>query len=664
MAASGKRVLVVDDEPGLADLTAEYLRRIREEFSITTATSATDGLELVRDDAEFDCVVSDYNMPKMDGLELLEAVREENTSLPFILYTEKGSEEIASEAISAGVTDYLQKETGTDHYEVLAKRIENAISQNQAEAELRQTHEKIEALHKTAARTATCTDETELCELAVEAAEDILEFDICDISLCEGDELVPRAVSKGVPSDGFYHSTPVDADDSFAARAYREGESLRIDDLRDHGVAPAESDYRSALTIPIDDHGAFQAVTRDVGGFSDRDRELAELLLAHVSAALDRLDSEEKLRNERDKFAALFRNIPHAIGVGAFEGEEPIIYEANPTFESVFGWDIDEISGQSIDDLIVPESDPAQHEAATINDRMQDGEHVSGLEVRRVTADGPRDFLLHTVRAPVENANGFVIYTDITEQKRRERELKRQNEHLDEFVSILSHDLRDSLEVADDNARRLDATDDECVERIRTALNRIENRVEEALDLAEQGRTVRTPTSVSLPSVVEEAWETVETGDATLSVADLPSAVHGNRPRLERLFESLFRNTVNVGEANVSVELGRLDGEVPAGSPESSDGGSSGSTKIAENPSGLYVEFDGVGVDGDRDRLFEVGSATDDGATGGSTSGDDATDLGLRVVQDLARTHGWSVRTTDSGAGDLRVEFDFEGVEV
>ena len=295
MAASGKRVLVVDDEPGLADLTAEYLRRIREELSVTTATSATEGLELVRDDADFDCVVSDYNMPDMNGLELLEAVRDEHPSLPFILYTGKGSEEIASEAISAGVTDYLQKETGTDHYEVLAKRIENAISQNQAEVELRQTHEKIEALHQTAARTATCTDRTELCELAVEAAEEILEFEICDISLCEDDELVPRAVSKGVPSDGYYRSTPVEADDNFAARIYREGESLRIDDLRNHGVTPAESDYRSALTIPIDDHGVFQAVSLDVAGFSDRDRELAELLLAHVSAALARIESETSL---------------------------------------------------------------------------------------------------------------------------------------------------------------------------------------------------------------------------------------------------------------------------------------------------------------------------------------------------------------------------------
>ncbi|MFP4126306.1 MAG: DUF1178 family protein, partial [Alphaproteobacteria bacterium] len=88
-------------------------------------------------------------------------------------YTGRGSEEIASEAISAGVTDYLQKETGTDQYEVLAKRVENAIDQHRAEVELRRTREKIEALHRTATEAATCTDPTEVCRLAVSAAEDV-----------------------------------------------------------------------------------------------------------------------------------------------------------------------------------------------------------------------------------------------------------------------------------------------------------------------------------------------------------------------------------------------------------------------------------------------------------------------------------------------------------
>jgi signal transduction histidine kinase len=73
----------------------------------------------------FDCVVSDYEMPGPDGIEFLERVRQEYGDLPFVLFTGKGTEEIASEAISAGVTDYLQKDTGTEQYSVLANRILN-----------------------------------------------------------------------------------------------------------------------------------------------------------------------------------------------------------------------------------------------------------------------------------------------------------------------------------------------------------------------------------------------------------------------------------------------------------------------------------------------------------------------------------------------------------
>ncbi|WP_276280548.1 response regulator [Halorussus caseinilyticus] len=655
MTPSGKKILVVDDEPGLADLAAEYLRRIDDEMSITTATSASEGLSYLGDDDEFDCVVSDYNMPEMNGLEFLEAVRDDYPSLPFILYTGKGSEEIASEAISAGVTDYLQKESGTDHYEVLANRIENAISENRAKVQLRRTGEKIEALHETAARAATCTHRTELCQLAVDAAEDILAFDICDISLCEGSHLVPAAVSKGVPSDGYYWSTPVDAEDNFAARAYRQGETIRIDDLRDHGVAPAESDYRSTLTVPIDDHGVFQAVSRDVEGFSDRDLELAELLLAHVSAALDRIQSEEQLRDERDKFAALFHNIPHAIGVGSFEDGEPVITEANPTFEEVFGWDIEDIAGRPIDDLIVPESDSAEDEAAEINERMRDGEHVSGWEVRRITADGPRDFLLHTVLAPEEDADGFVVYTDITEQKRRERELQRQNQHLDEFVSVLRHEVRDSLATADDIAGRLDAEDADRLDRLRTALDRIERRVDEAVELAERGRILSESATASIPAVVEEAWEAVETGEATLTTDDPPSEVSGDESRLGRLFETLFRNVLRSAasarasgddsvesspDAAVTVEVGALDGR-----------------------DGLYVAVEG-GRGGD----------TDDGLGCEGETGCSQADDGLRVVEDIARVHGWTVRTADgpsddrppddAGADTCRVELCFPSADV
>jgi PAS domain S-box-containing protein len=120
------RVLHVDDDPQILDLTSEFLERTDEDFTVVGETSAVEGINRLQQQ-EFDCIISDYDMPNTDGLEFLEIVREQYPDLPFILYTAKGSEEVASEAISAGVTEYMQKETSTEQYTVLANRIQNAV---------------------------------------------------------------------------------------------------------------------------------------------------------------------------------------------------------------------------------------------------------------------------------------------------------------------------------------------------------------------------------------------------------------------------------------------------------------------------------------------------------------------------------------------------------
>ena len=106
------RVLHVDDDADFAALAATLVERRADRFDVETAPGASEALDRLTA-ADFDCVVSDYDMPERNGIEFLEAVRETHPEVPFILFTGKGSEEVASVAISAGVTDYLQKETGT-----------------------------------------------------------------------------------------------------------------------------------------------------------------------------------------------------------------------------------------------------------------------------------------------------------------------------------------------------------------------------------------------------------------------------------------------------------------------------------------------------------------------------------------------------------------------
>jgi PAS domain S-box-containing protein len=136
------RILHVDDEPDLGELVATFLTREDDRFEVESAASASAGLDRLSD-SQFDCIVSDYDMAGRNGIEFLEAVREDRPDLPFILYTGKGSEAIASDAISAGVTDYLQKGSGTSQYTVLANRICNTVNQYRSRQAVEATERKL-----------------------------------------------------------------------------------------------------------------------------------------------------------------------------------------------------------------------------------------------------------------------------------------------------------------------------------------------------------------------------------------------------------------------------------------------------------------------------------------------------------------------------------------
>ncbi len=138
------RVLCVDDEPALLDLCRQFLERTGD-FTVETAGSGAEALVRLAA-GPVDVVVADYQMPEMNGIELLSLIRRDST-LPFVLFTGRGREEVVIEALNSGVDFYLQK--GGDprvQFAELAHKCRQAVARQSAETALRESEEQYRVL--------------------------------------------------------------------------------------------------------------------------------------------------------------------------------------------------------------------------------------------------------------------------------------------------------------------------------------------------------------------------------------------------------------------------------------------------------------------------------------------------------------------------------------
>ncbi|HTY15468.1 MAG TPA: PAS domain S-box protein [Methanoregulaceae archaeon] len=135
-------VLLVDDDPSLLEITGIYLKK-NKNISVDTSSSAREALEKMKD-RSYDVIVSDYDMPEMNGIEFLKILRSSGDQTPFILFTGKGQEQVASDAINNGASFYLIR-AGDPKSEFLSlsHKIKRAVEQRRAEIELKNSEERL-----------------------------------------------------------------------------------------------------------------------------------------------------------------------------------------------------------------------------------------------------------------------------------------------------------------------------------------------------------------------------------------------------------------------------------------------------------------------------------------------------------------------------------------
>ncbi len=122
------KVLFVDDDKLLLTQTKIFLEKSDYKFDVDTARDVGEALELIKE-IEYDAVISDYKMQKRDGLDLLQAVRKKNAEMPFIMFTGKGNETVAQEALNLGANRYIRKQgDARSQYDKLAEALVEEIS--------------------------------------------------------------------------------------------------------------------------------------------------------------------------------------------------------------------------------------------------------------------------------------------------------------------------------------------------------------------------------------------------------------------------------------------------------------------------------------------------------------------------------------------------------
>ncbi|AXR79954.1 PAS domain-containing protein [Natrarchaeobaculum sulfurireducens] len=581
-------VLHLDDDRSTLDLTAEFFDSEWPEAKVVTETQPTTAVEFAETN-QIDCVISDFNMPELNGLEFFEQLHDAGVNIPFVLYTGKGSEEIASRALNAGVTAYFQK-GGPDQLRRLINRVKQASTEYQNKIVADRYSTVLDAL----GYPIYVVDETGVFNFVNEELADLTQYETDEI-IGQPTDLIKSDVEVENAKQHLSEILSADGPDTIhfdVEIQQRSGETVLC---RDHmGVLPYQGEsFRGSVGI-----------LRDI-----TDEREQEHQLTYRTKAIDKA--------------------PIGIAVCDPNREDlPMIY-VNEEFERMTGYSSDEVVGHNCRLLQGSDTDEAAIE--TLRQGIEATEQTT-VVIKNYRKDG-EPFWNRVSIAPVRDKSGTLtewigFQQDVTAQRNYQLQIERRNEQLEMLTQIVSHDLRNPLNVAS-SYLELAGNDlsDTHYQPIEDSLCRIDAIIEDLLVMVSSGQIVSDVKTVRLADLADQCWMTVETNAASLNV-QTTRIINADEQKLKLLIENLFRNAVEHGGDDVTVTVGDLE-------------------------DGFYVADNGPGIPADeRENIFELGHTSQEGGTG----------LGLNIVTQLAEAHDWNVSVSNSETGGAR--FEFTGVDV
>lgn len=427
-------------EPGPSQLEARS-----DAITVVTEPTADDALDRL-DDESVDCIVSAHDLPASTGIELLEQVRERAPELPFVLFAADGSGALASDAIAAGTTDYVEHQQTADQTAILTNRIENAVEQFRAHryaAEQERISSVIREINRALIRAESAAEvEQAVCEV-MSGADQYLTACIAGVDP-ETMRIEPR--TWGGADEGYFERLDMvvaeDAPGRHApgGRAYHDREIAVSQDIprdsRYEKWRPDATDrgFRALAVVPLEydttRYGLLAIFADRPHAFDDDERQLLSDLGDDVAHELHTQQLQSDLQQTTARLTALFAQSPDMIDIHDADGN---ITDHNPLFRERTGYDEATLANMKVWDL-----DQAidAEEARSLWNRMDEGDtHRLEGEYRR--ADGSTfPVEAHIRRITLGGEDRFVVIShDITDRRRRQVELRRSERRFEAFLS-------------------------------------------------------------------------------------------------------------------------------------------------------------------------------------------------------------------------------------
>jgi PAS domain S-box-containing protein len=411
------RVLHVDDEPSLLKIAKQCLE-MEGQFQVDTAASVEEAMERMKSKS-YDAIVSDYQMPGKDGLELLKELREEGNTTPFIVFTGKGREEVAIKALNLGAAQYLNKSGNPETvYGELVHAIRQAAERKSAQERIEESEERYRNLFELAPDAIALVDLKGIIVECNEASADLYGYS-------SKEELIGKNALDFAAKKDYQRAL------ENMTKTLEQGQTRNLvytlvtRQGRETEVEVAADTVRDASGIPV----GFVAVVRDI---------------------TERKRSEEKIRESREKFERLFMDNPEA---AAYVDPDFHILDVNPSFEELFGYSLSEVKGKYINDTIVPKD--RMEEAEMLNRRIRKE------QVYYDTARKRKNGSLVSVSmsaAPIRVEGRLIgymeLYKDITVRNEVENELEESRRHFQTLFNLMV----DPVAIVDGRGKILEIT--------------------------------------------------------------------------------------------------------------------------------------------------------------------------------------------------------------